>query len=148
MCKISWTPESSTWPSDGRLSFPVSQTSLSLGGLPQPARARTRVWHGLICLRSAVNIPLLLCTKPPSIGPRSPGGKQRTLSHLSHRPNKADSNERAKTRKAERKSVPLDPGAGRGSSLSLGAGRLARGPKSNPAAAARLVMVFHQETRS
>ena len=148
MCNVLWTPENSTWPSDGRLSFPVSQTSLSLGLFRQPARARTCVWHGLSRLRSAVDIPHLLCTKPPSIGPRRPGGKQRMLSHLSHPPNKADTNERTKTRKAERKSVPLDPGAGRGSSLSLGAGRLARGPKSDPAAATHLVVVFDQETRS
>ena len=129
------------------MSFPVSQTSLSLGGLPQPAWARTRVWHGLTCLRSTIDNTLLLSTIPPSIGPRRRGGKHRMLLHLSHPPNKADTNERTKTRKAERKSVPLDPGAGRDSSLSLGAGRLARGPKSDPAAATHLVVVFDQETR-
>src|SRR5260370_37479627 len=146
MCNVLWTPESSTCPSDGRLSFPVSQTSLSLGCLPQPARARTRVWHGLSCLRSTIDIPRLLCTKPPSIGPRSPGGKQGMLSHLSHRPNKADINERTKTRKAERETVPLDRGAGRSSRFTLGAGRLARDPTTDPAPPAHLLVVLSRET--
>src|SRR5437764_527050 len=38
-CKYFRRPKA-TWPTDGRLSFPVSQTSLSLGDLPRPARAR------------------------------------------------------------------------------------------------------------
>ena len=66
----------------------------------------------------------------------------------SQRPKKAGTNERTKTRKAERENLPLDSGAGRSSGLGLGAGRLARGQKSDPAAAAHMVVVFDQETRN